>query len=217
MKRFILIIGILFSLGSYSNLDAQVVNVNINLGRQPAWGPVGYDYAGYYYFPDMDVYYDVNAGSFIYLDAGRWVSAYYLPYAYRRYNLYNMYKVVLNDRRPWFYNYNHRTHYARYRGHYNQPMIRDSRDVRYNDSRRNTRGWYNESNGRNNNSFRSNSHNSYNSRNNQSGRAANSTSNSRGRQNESNYQNSSRGNNRDHANQSRNNSSGSRTQTNRNR
>lgn len=143
MKKFLLIIALLIGVSSfYNTTEAQNINVNINIGRQPAWGPVGYDYARYYYFPDIDCYYDVNIGMFYYMNRGRWVSARYLPYGYRNHDLYGLYKVVLNVNEPWRYHHNHYRDYARYKGHRNQIVIRDSRDNRYHDSRNNRVTWY---------------------------------------------------------------------------
>lgn len=143
MKKFIVAFALLIGIASFNNpVEAQNINISINIGRQPAWGPVGYDYAGYYYFPDIDCYYDVNMSLFYYFDRGRWISAHYLPYAYRNYDLYRLYKVVLNTRDPWRYHHNHYRTYAHYRGHRNQVIIRDSRDHRYHDSRRNKVAWY---------------------------------------------------------------------------
>ena len=128
MKKILLISAILLSAAFYK-ANAQV-SVNINIGRQPVWGPVGYDYVDYYYLPDMDVYYDVPRGLFVYYDFGRWNFAAILPARYGHYDLYHSYKVVVNQRDPWLRNSYYRTHYATYRGRY-QPVIRDSRDNRY--------------------------------------------------------------------------------------
>ncbi|MDR2956508.1 MAG: hypothetical protein LBV43_15655 [Prevotella sp.] len=143
MKKLVFAFILLFSIGSfYVPAKAQSINISINIGSQPAWGPVGYDYVGFYYFPDMDCYYDVNVGMFYYYNRGHWVSARYLPYAYRHYDLYRMHKVVLNVRDPWRYHSIHRRDYAKYRGYRSQVVIRDSRDVRYRDSRNNRVTWY---------------------------------------------------------------------------
>lgn len=143
MKKLVLVFALLMGVTSfYNTAEAQNISININIGRQPAWGPVGYDYAGYYYFPDIDIYYDVNVGLFYFLDRGRWVSAHYLPYAYRNYDLYRLYKVVLNVNQPWRYHHNHYRDYARYRGHKSVLVIRDSREARYRDSRNNRVVWY---------------------------------------------------------------------------
>lgn len=144
MKKFLLAFALFIGVGSlYNNtIEAQNINVSINIGHQPAWGPVGYDYVGYYYFPDIDIYYNVNLGMFYYPDRGRWISVRYLPPRYRSYDLYGLYKVVLNVNDPWRYHHMHYRDYAKYRGYRKQVIIRDTRDMRYRDSRNNRVVWY---------------------------------------------------------------------------
>ncbi|HZY38945.1 MAG TPA: hypothetical protein VFE53_19930 [Mucilaginibacter sp.] len=133
MKKIIFTSFILFSCLSVKYAEAQVqVGIGLNIGNQPAWGPVGYDNAGYYYLPDIGAYYDVNAHQYIYLASNNvWVHRGYLPPRYSNYNLYGGYKVVINDRDPWLRDNDYRTRYAGYRGRHDQQMIRDSRDARY--------------------------------------------------------------------------------------
>jgi hypothetical protein len=159
MKKFLLAFALLIGIASFNNTaEAQGVNININIGHQPAWGPVGYDYVDYYYMPDINCYFDVNLGLFYYYDRGRWIAARYLPYGYRNYDLYGMYKVVLvNIHDPWLYNQVHYRDYARYRGYRNQIVIRDSRDTRYRDSQNNRIAWYS---GNKNNNYRQKEYNS---------------------------------------------------------
>lgn len=128
MKKIILISAILFCAVCY-NAEAQV-SVNINIGSQPAWGPVGYNYVNYYYLPDLGVYYDVPRGQFVYFEFDRWNFGPALPPEFGNYDLYRSYKVVVNDRNPWMRDTYYRDHYSSYRGRY-QPVIRDSRDSRY--------------------------------------------------------------------------------------
>lgn len=145
MKQFLLV-AVCFTLMSVSHLDyaqAQSVNIRVNIGNQPAWGPVGYDYASYYYFPDIDVYYDVNRRMFYYTERRMWRSAQYLPYRYNRYDLYGMYKVVINQPEPWRYHDRYRKQYAQYRGYRNQPVLLNSSDGRYAAGRNNRIAWIN--------------------------------------------------------------------------
>ncbi|HCO68609.1 MAG TPA: hypothetical protein DIT04_12750 [Dysgonomonas sp.] len=142
MKKIILALSLIFVSASFVTSQAQHISVNININSQPAWGPVGYDYVDYYYIPEINVYYNVPSAVFYYMDRGRWISARYLPYSYRNYNLYGMYKVVLNTRDPWHYNRHHIRDYARYRNMRNQHVIYYAKDHRYNHSRRNTVAWY---------------------------------------------------------------------------
>lgn len=103
----------------------------VNISAQPPWGPAGYACAPYYYFPDFNIYYDVNRALFYYLDHGRWRSAHRLPpYAGPR-DLYKFYKVVLDVRDPWLYNRSHRIKYKKYRGIHTQPVLRDTHRYKY--------------------------------------------------------------------------------------
>ena len=132
MKKLILSAVLLVSCFAVKTASAQVsVSLGVNIGSQPAWGPVGYDYANYYYMPDIDTYYDVPTHQYVYFENNIWVHRAYLPVRYRHYNLYNGYKVVINDRNPWLRHGYYQTHYAGYRGRHDQVIIRNSRDVRY--------------------------------------------------------------------------------------
>jgi hypothetical protein len=102
--------------------QAQVA-VNVNVGTPPAWGPAGYSNVDYYYLPDVEAYYDIRASQFIYFGNGKWNRNRYLPGPYRTYNLYNGYKVVLNDyhgRSPYTYFKNHKVKY--YKGYKGKPQ-----------------------------------------------------------------------------------------------
>lgn len=129
MKKIMIVLLVAATFG-IQETKAQV-SVHINIGNQPAWGPTGYNYAGFYYLPDINCYYDINRSMFIYPNGPRWVYARHLPSRYRTVNLYHTYKVVVNQPDPYRYNRAHVREYARYRNRYDQPMIRDSRDNRY--------------------------------------------------------------------------------------
>ena len=112
--------GIFLLLSSFT--QAQV-SINVNIGTPPSWGPAGYSNVEYYYLPDVQAYYDIRNSQFIYLNAGVWIRSRNLPQQYRNYDLYNGYKVVLNDyhgTRPYTYFKNHRTKY--YRGYKGGPQ-----------------------------------------------------------------------------------------------
>lgn len=101
-----------------SNITQAQVSVNINLGVQPSWGPVGYSSVDYYYIPDVQAYYDVRATQFIFLNGGTWIRSSRLPQQYRNYDLNRGYKVVLNDyhgTRPYSqYKYHKQKYYKGY-------------------------------------------------------------------------------------------------------
>ncbi|MFA6245474.1 MAG: hypothetical protein WC615_00950 [Mucilaginibacter sp.] len=130
MKKVIITAAIFLSCIAYKTASAQV-SLSINIGSQPEWGPTGYDHADYYYMPDIDTYYDVPAHQYVYLENNSWVRRASLPPRYSNYNIYNGYKVVVNEPRPWVHATTYRTKYAGYRGRTGQTIIRDSRDVKY--------------------------------------------------------------------------------------
>jgi hypothetical protein len=133
MKKILTIICVVMAGFFYGNsVQAQVrVNVNLNIGSQPVWGPTGYDYAEYYYLPDVDAYYYIPNHQYIYEDRGRWVYTSALPARYH-YDPYRSYKVVINEPKPYLHADVYRTKYGKYKGKYGQQqIIRDSRDERY--------------------------------------------------------------------------------------
>ncbi|MDR2271738.1 MAG: hypothetical protein LBF27_12610 [Sphingobacterium sp.] len=104
-------------------VDAQV-SISVNIGSQPSWGPVGYDYARYYYIPEYNMYYDVPGRCYVYYDNGGWIRRSNLPRRYRHYDFYRAHKVVINDRTPWHHHDRYRSRYGHSRGR--QVSIRDS-------------------------------------------------------------------------------------------
>jgi hypothetical protein len=143
MKKFILCMCTVLLMGFSYTANAQV-SIRININHQPAWGPSGYDRADFYYFPDLNIYYDVNSSVFYYLSGSRWASNRYLPSRYSRYDFYKMHKVVMNNGpRPWLRNRDHRREYMRFRGDRSQTPIRLSNNRRYDQSKRNSRMWVN--------------------------------------------------------------------------
>ena len=147
MKRLLIILGIGLTIGmmNVNTVEAQIVNMNVyvNIDMQPAWGPAGYNYAAFYYFPALNIYYDINNAIFYYLYRQNWIATYFLPARYQRYDLYTLYKVVINDYpQPWQHFRIHRTMYAPYRNVRTQTPIRYmTNDYRYNVARTNIRAW----------------------------------------------------------------------------
>ncbi|SDH09096.1 hypothetical protein SAMN04488062_10495 [Flavobacterium omnivorum] len=122
MKTLKLIVFAIVFLVGTNAIQAQV-SVNVNIGSPPAWGPVGYSAVDYYYLPDVEAYYDIRNTQFIYFGRGQWIRSRNLPTQYRNYNLYNGYKVVLNDyhgSRPYSNFKNHKVKY--YKGYKGKPQ-----------------------------------------------------------------------------------------------
>lgn len=114
MKRLILLamLGLAFSV--VPPAKAQV-NVSINIGSQPQWGPRGYDYVDYYYMPEIESYYYVPTKQFIYYSGHRWIHSRSLPSRYRGYDLYSGRKYVINAPHPYR---NHNVYKVKYNKHY---------------------------------------------------------------------------------------------------
>ncbi len=143
MKKLVFGVFLLLGLGLQTPSNAQIkLNVNLNIGSQPAWGPTGYDRVDYYYLPDIESYYYVPRHQFVYLQGRNWVFASTLPARYRGYDLYHGYKVVINEPRPYLHHNNYRVKYEKYRGGKGprQEIIRDSHDERYKNNGRGNRG-----------------------------------------------------------------------------
>lgn len=130
MKKIILTAAIFLGCLAIKPASAQI-SLSINIGSQPEWGPTGYDRADYYYMPDIDSYYDVNAHQYVYFNNNVWIHSAALPPRYANYDVYHGYKVVVNERTPWVHNTVYRTKYASFRGRKDQTVIRDSREVKY--------------------------------------------------------------------------------------
>ena len=132
MKKLFLFAAVLMvSLFSISNAKAQV-NVSINIGSQPLWGPTGYNHVEYYYIPDINAYYYVPSGQYIYQEGNRWVWVNNLPSRYNNFDLYNAYKVVINKPQPYLQNNIYVAKYSSYKNYGGrQAVIRDSRDAKY--------------------------------------------------------------------------------------
>lgn len=132
MKQVIIIAILFLTTAMVINIDAQVkVGVQINIGAQPVWGPVGYETVQYYYIPEIEAYYSVPKHVFWYFDRGIWVKSTMLPPRYASFDLYRAYKVVINENRPWLRHDVYRVKYASFAGRHDQVVIRDSHDPRY--------------------------------------------------------------------------------------
>ncbi len=138
MKKLRVLTMIFFSIVFCQQTNAQI-SINANIGNQPTWGPVGYEHVDYYYMPDVDAYYYVPRRQFIYQKGNRWIFAPGLPPRYSGYNLYNGYKVVINEPRPYLHHDIYKVKYKKYRGSREprQIIIRDSDDERYKNNERN--------------------------------------------------------------------------------
>lgn len=114
MKKLILMSAIAVSGLMYQTASAQIgVRFNINLGTRPVMvqqAPV-YD-EDYYYLPEVEAYYSVNQHCYYYQDGGRWISAAYLPGAYRNYDWQHANHYAVKEARPYMHNEVYRSRYG---------------------------------------------------------------------------------------------------------
>ena len=147
MKKSILISAIGLSAMFYNSASAQIrVHLGVNF-RAPrivvaTQEPVVYDepaaYDGdddYYYLPDVDAYYNVNDQCYFYNNGGAWVSAAYLPGAYRDYDWRSVRHYEVRASRPYLRNdfYRNRFNGVAFNGQWNRGYDRDA--YRNNDRR----------------------------------------------------------------------------------
>ena len=130
MKKIILAIALAAGIFLSTDINAQIT-ATLNIGAQPIWGPTGYDYVDYYYFPDIDIYYSVPQQRFIYMDGGNWITATNLPNRCASYDLYNAHKVVMNEPTPYLHNESNQGKYASFKRQNDQHAIRDSHEEKY--------------------------------------------------------------------------------------
>lgn len=131
---------ILFAAAATS--QAQV-SINLNIGTpavvvRPAWVPQNHVNVDFYYIPEIQSYYDVSSGLYVYLDNGNWCRTRYVPVRYRNYNLNHARRIELrgyHGSRPYTYYNCHNERYSnnRYNNRYVESRRYDNRryDNRY--------------------------------------------------------------------------------------
>ncbi len=131
----ILAISFLLLIGLSNSTKAQGPEINANIDL-PSWAPY-YENANmvrYYYFPDIECYYDVRNRDFIYLEDGQWMFGRSLPPVYAWFDLNNCFIVALNARvfEPWRHFHYYVAHYPRfyYRSYYHDIYMDRSRPLR---------------------------------------------------------------------------------------
>jgi hypothetical protein len=97
----------------------------------PAWAPYyeNINSVRYYYFPDIECYYDVWNREFVYLEDGNWMFGATLPPIYSWLDLNTAFIVLLDNNvfEPWMHFHYYVSHYPRY---YYRSIYRDNdRDI----------------------------------------------------------------------------------------
>ncbi|MCE1197926.1 MAG: hypothetical protein LWW85_03060 [Marinilabiliales bacterium] len=112
-----LLLTALLAASCMTPVTAQHVSVGISI-NVPGWAPpyANIDRIRYYYFPDIETYFDARSGEFIYLDNGRWIFSRVLPPWYDWFDPNAAFVVALNYRvfEPWRHFRYYVSHYPRY-------------------------------------------------------------------------------------------------------
>lgn len=131
MKRSVILSAILFGSLVYSSAQAQVsVHIGFNIPARRVYVPAPPpqpvmvydndefdDSDDYYYLPEVEAYYSIPRHCYYYQDGGRWISAAYLPGAYRNYDWRGAQRYEIRGRRPYMHHDQYRT---RWGGNYNR-------------------------------------------------------------------------------------------------
>lgn len=110
-NALLLAAGLAFAGAAAPTAAHAQIGVNIQLGH-PNWGPAVAPGTQYYYVPEIDGYYDLQAQDYIVQRNGRWAHYRSLP----GYDPRNFHPVALQDyrgRQPWDGYQNHHARYFR--------------------------------------------------------------------------------------------------------
>ncbi|MEO6851815.1 MAG: hypothetical protein ABI203_07920, partial [Mucilaginibacter sp.] len=127
MKKIVLMSAIVMSGLIVNTANAQVrIRVGFNFGSRPVYAPARVvvaqpaeyyepaNYDGdedYYYLPEVDAYYSVPEQCYYYNDGGQWISAAYLPGAYRDFDWRRARRFEVHAPRPFMHNDYYRQRY----------------------------------------------------------------------------------------------------------
>lgn len=118
IKSFIFVaIMSLFSVGLTGCFTPYATTTVVqDQNEYPGWAPAYESGMRYYYFPDIEVYYDIVDRDFVYLYEGRWHFSRTLPSIYAGFDLYNGFVISLNFNvyQPWRHHHYYISHYPRY-------------------------------------------------------------------------------------------------------
>lgn len=143
MKKLIILSAMAVSGLIAQSANAQIgIHINLHLGGSPAYvepAPV-YNDDDYYYLPDVEAYYSVHENCYYYNDGYNWVSAAYLPGAYRNYDWRYARRIELRESRPYMRSEVYRSRYGgfehrnwNYRDEHDDRMYADRYHNHYND------------------------------------------------------------------------------------
>jgi hypothetical protein len=118
LKKTALFVSTLLFIASFTGCDLYTyVTPSTEVSYEnPTWAPPYSQGVRYYYLPDIETYYDLSTGEFVYLNDGQWSYSQGLPDIYSGYDLENCFTVALdyNIYQPWMHHHYYVSHYPRY-------------------------------------------------------------------------------------------------------
>jgi hypothetical protein len=135
MKKSVILSAILFSGFVYNTAKAQVsIHVGFNTPVRHVYVPVpqpvetvyddDFDNSDdYYYLPEVEAYFSISLNRYFYYNDNRWVSAAYLPGAYRNYDWRTARRFEVRGRRPYM---NHDVYRGKWGGNTNRDWNRSN-------------------------------------------------------------------------------------------
>lgn len=110
--------------------QAQNVSVGININTAPRQEVryVEVPAPSYYYYPEIETYYDMNSSVYIYLSGNNWVRSAYLPTYYRNYDVRHGQRVLIDYRGSRPYTHYHKHHNKYKNKHYKKGKKKHHKD-----------------------------------------------------------------------------------------
>lgn len=128
-KILFIVIALFFALQSNAQLSVSI-NINANTNRvyetEQRHVHVHDSRCGhrevveYYYYPEIEVYFDINTSAYLYYTSNGWVRSRYLPRHCSHYDFQRGYRVGLDyhGQRPYTHYHNHKKMYKAKKKHY---------------------------------------------------------------------------------------------------
>src|ERR1035437_6759125 len=131
-KTAFFVTALLFvSFFSACDLYSYVPPSNVVTYDNPSWAQPYTPGVRYYYFPDIESYYDLSTQEFVYLNDGQWNYSPTLPDIYAGFDLSSCFTVAINYNtyQPWMHHQYYVSHYPMYYyrdyyDHSNIPYVR---------------------------------------------------------------------------------------------
>ena len=123
----ILLVTFLF-IGSFPSV-AQNISLNINVNSTPRETVryVEVPSHSYYFYPEIEVYFDINSSVYVYFSGNTWVRTQYLPKRCRGYNIRNGQRFLIDYRgmKPY-------THFSQHKIKYKGKSYKKGKKIKKN-------------------------------------------------------------------------------------